>query len=494
MKFVLTFFLLVIISIAFGADTSHIKNIRIIDFLESGLKYIHPDKWEGNERDDYKDIYSCSSRELFPSSERVKLKFKWSVNVPDVEPDVYLQNLDYDNLDFTFFSVKKYPVGANVVLYGVSTRGDHKRVDIFKRDKVPPDGIFFIDSPEIGFRKIKFTFPPGFLEKFSVRYYLYGTYSWSLPNLSQYDLILPSGQFNLVLKYDYNGDKFKAVIPHRVVENQKLDNTVRKIVVREDDFKRMNSKDLEGLEDKSGVEYFEHLSNQGFKDSSDMSQIESIKSIVIKEKKINVRSYFVLSDGKVLFDETKKDSFKDAVKDLPYYTLEFSGKCSKVYRRLNNFRIFEHPSAKSLELGSLEFLKNTKDEVSARFKSNKSSVKKTFTPNFAHTFCSSQYVSLQLHIAKSYVDKWVNLGKGPWGENGWMVAPYYSIFNIKYNMGLNGGWLSFRRDKDGKIFAEGIESSKGEKLTEDVKYEVKPEEFFDENGNPNFYVNCSYTC
>lgn len=116
-----------------------------------------------------------------------------------------------------------------------------------------------------------------------------------------------------------------------------------------------------------------------------------------------------------------------------------------------------------------------------------------FKPNLVSGFCESSYQKILFRQScESTSDEWCNLGKGPWGEAGWVNLKPRSVFDpdLRFTFGNYAG-ANIQKDEKGIYNASGFDRTNHEQKDGILKRE----ELIDSDGKLKIQVDCKpYSC
>lgn len=391
------------------------------------------------------------------------------------------------------------PVGAEAILYVNKFRS----FSIYWRGKIPMNGVINVDNVLNPFQKIIFV-PKNkdALNEFPTQVQLFGNTVGRVGMGFDSEFIVPEGVYEFEIKQvkkdQQYGKKYKVNVPKKSFFSFWSEPKPEVIEV---DIERLGLIEKENYEETFA--WNDHLSNTsitslGFKKeggSPGRYIITKVKSFKLAEGNIDLTKFFDLKNGSFQFKDKK--GFLKAINDKPIYTVKFNGECAKtnvriIYKKLD---IFDQPTPNAKKLGIL-VINHDKDGLNGKFQDGSSEPKK-FHNNMHTGLCrdSREYL---LHHAREVQNGLVNLGPGPWGQNGWARVGYFGLFStspFEFDWLGNGNWLKFEMDAKKNIFAYGhnlIGAQYGDIENETIRLPVNYSDLFNEKGDLNLELNCNY--
>lgn len=196
---------------------------------------------------------------------------------------------------------------------------------------------------------------------------------------------------------------------------------------------------------------------------------------------------------------TVKDitKFKTLVGEGKPFTLNFQGKCGQLKEREIHQRYQVFTSWKDDRQIVGEIFIGLAEGVNEVAFIDKKFVNHSFAFNFHSGACDQSH--RYIHQVEDVKGDWVNLGDGPWGENGWIRKKSYGFFT-DFKAGFV--WLDHRnsvdfRKKDNHIYAVGdrmIGSAEGEVDSQKFEVPVDYSQLFDGEGFWKIKLFCEYGC
>lgn len=159
-----------------------------------------------------------------------------------------------------------------------------------------------------------------------------------------------------------------------------------------------------------------------------------------------------------------------------------------------NISVYSEANLKSNSNGTIKSAYNSEnaEKVEIYFQNSKEE-RLAFKPNLVSGFCEASYQkNLFLQICKSYTDKWCNLGKGPWGEKGWVNLEPQDIFKSDLRFTFdNFAGASISKDEKGIYRAIGFDRTTNKNKDGVVKRDM----LITKEGKLKASVDCKpYSC
>lgn len=350
---------------------------------------------------------------------------------------------------------KKFPVGTDLTIFQYDS--STKSLNLFKRTRVPENGIVQLDKPRpiTSELLLKIDKPGRELISVSFENAKIGTI---FEKNGEFKIDLPEGKFNVELSYTKfpAKDEFhftfpitsKGSEPVQVI-NVKLDAFQKKVetpkprLVHDSGYLSWNPKEMT-LELKSTGHYF--------------SNIDNIEKFSIKETDKNILPLFELKGDKLKVKDEK--AFRDLVKDLPSYTFSLSASYTN-YARVYSVKDYivrtsgDWLSATTGKLKVYDISGTSKMFFEANNSNDLIEIKSTLK--------KSPNVTAIIFQGLDEKNGLVNIGPGPWGQEGWVKATYWDPF-------VSGGvlFLDEVKNRESRFF--------------------KPEEVMDTDGNFKFKI------
>lgn len=225
-------------------------------------------------------------------------------------------------------------------------------------------------------------------------------------------------------------------------------------------------------------EMVEILRSKGEENTSDSEEVFlSIDSIKIKDHELDIKKYFKLDRGIVLLEE--KDKFHELVMNYPSFEIELVGSCGILYKRSlkNKIEIKDAPKGKVIGHLQVYFERGLRSE----YLDVKNSKPLEFEVNLK-TSLEALY-----HQVSEVVDGDANLGSGPWGVKGWATLRSDRLYKDRvyfFQDSKSDKTYEYYKTYSGRNYLREVPLGDPRRmsLSTGKKYEVIPQQHFDENG------------
>src|SRR5690606_32578213 len=231
--------------------------------------------------------------------------------------------------------------------------------------------------------------------------------------------------------------------------------------------------------------------------------LRSITLNKIKDK--NLSNFFIIQKGIPKVSPIKEEDFKRFISRFPTYRMKASGICftATPKEKIKEFPIKKSPRGDEEEIGSIIInYSRLNNSVKTLLKTGDKT--KEINISFFETNCRGEgHVSTSYPI-KEVNGKYVNLGRGPWGEEGWVELKYKPI--EKWGASFELGELrsvGFTKNGDGKYLVTGINMERSETEINEVgdespevntSFTIEEERLWRNDNEFIPYYDCSYGC
>jgi hypothetical protein len=442
------------------------SNIYVVDFLANLDKSQNPScfKSDGtfNESRCEKKTEDCNFSKKFLSFNKVKLKFTHN-GYPTDRGSISTNNIYITGMDSRQYSSYdlNYPIGAEVSIY--SSSGDfrsERNFNLFHQGKLSANGEVDIRYDKPTNKKFIFKLPdtlsPGErygIEIFNENLFMESTDHQKVVNFS-------SGIFYLkIYKMDnqqrpYKIQKIKLVIPESHVATSKIfqiPDTFKDYTASSD-----NKLSWKSSENVQFVPTFSLYNNEpGHHLSLDILNKVQIPELGNED----LKEYFNIKNGEAILKEDKESLLMDKLKQIPIHTLKVEAICYKgdVKPAQISYPIMLEPNDKSKQLGTISFKYGPTDQDldSKVIMDGKGPVQ--FQANLDEGGCRGEDPRASVHAVTKAQGDWIHLGKGAWGDGGWIKIKYNGIENHKGLQFMNLYRVSITPIANGKVMIVGYE-------------------------------------
>lgn len=253
---------------------------------------------------------------------------------------------------------------------------------------------------------------------------------------------------------------------------------------------------LDWMDDYFGVGRHDDPSPSG------MTGIFKVNKMELAEKQKDLSGFFEISKSHLKLKEEFKTEFKQLTGNLPYYSLDMDLELRKVFKWANHksYDVFSGPSADHL-LGKL-LIRTKYGRGEIIYQNSGENEHHEINASIFHGHCEPHDSLVFIHQGLEAKGDWVNLGMGPWGQFGWIQAPYKRVFGTEpftLPRGEDGSNLELRFEyvSDEMVIGRGrkiIRNKNYEEESTAVEYQYDYDEIFDEKGNFLFGYTCEYGC
>lgn len=226
------------------------------------------------------------------------------------------------------------------------------------------------------------------------------------------------------------------------------------------------------------------------KQGVDFSEIESLQ--IAGREELDLKGKATIKNGSILFASEIAFKIKQMIQSYYPVRFRFQGKCKIDHQtRIGpKFEIFEKPEKSSRKLGSLvsTYLPGPDSDVKVFFVDNEDN-SEPWEPNYFADKCEPQQRELLvLHQIKEFKNQWSNLGKGPWGENGWIEQKSKNVADLGLSFGGDSEGRGSLEIRNGKYVIEKSDE-KGK-----VQRTYHEDELFNQDGTFHIGPDCEVGC
>lgn len=456
-----------------AADQS---SLRLANFITQKLQAVHKDRMPFCRREIGGEFHPACNREEHPCviqdnfywNKKTKLKvtipkelterhqMPGSLKILGLKDQMSFHMSFYDgafNTDHSSF----VPVGVEFhMLYATMLRNQLEIVDL-GRHIIPEDGNLKIEKFEIPKHKIRIVKPA----QWNPQEYLMinaNDFHISQSQSRATELYAPPGKYEIKINLNNNVERFNQSFRKTVeLKDQNIIiNFERKDFVsniRENDKLQLswNPKQITG--DSTWGDSF-GIVNRRFAEEELFVKLDKL-IFTLNGKEEDLRDFFTLHVHAFSLKKDKDEEFQKKIAGIKHFSVRAEGTCERAWIKPANVThsVYSAPDPKSKIVGSIEIKKlNEGSDLNGNYISLDGKTVVPFTPDFALDDCEGDEVAL--HWVKEVKGELVNIGKGPWGESGWLklktIDPFSSDY--KYAFGHMDGEENAKFIKKGNAY------------------------------------------
>lgn len=411
-----------------------------------------------------------------------------------------------------------FPVGSEATIY--ESKPGHNSpttITILKQFKVSEDGLIKEVYPIEPIHKLLIKFPDITQKDGNLSVSVFNEMSFKDGDKKEFEYTLSEGiySFKAVLRNGMQSSQLK--FKYRITKDSKFANGAsNKILnIKKEQFKPIHQSNqgqktyhqiIWRTEPYPSEKKIPKLGMISVGDLTKSLYFKDISSVIYVEGGTEFKDNFMIENGLPIVKNDKLEIFLSLINQKPFHTLKISGTCYSTEKKAKRIEldIVSKPDEKSKKLGNLivEITANG-NNADLDFQKSPEAQFEEVSPNLMMGSCRGESQAEIIHAVTEVKGDFVNWGKGPWGNKGWIKASYkeFADGGGRYEFkGFND--VTFTKEADGLITVKGTDFSKAPEGFEPgdptpemkVNYKIKSEELWSKDGNFVPSIDCSYGC